>query len=598
MATLVVGALSLSTHAQSQDGRTLKETVVTATRTEQALADLVADVTVIDRPAIERSGATGLADVLSRVPGIEMARNGGPGTTTSVFIRGAETRFTAVFIDGVRVDSQATGGAIWEQIPLAQIDRIEVLRGPASAVYGSDAMGGVIQIFTRKGQGPFTPYAGAGLGTYGTRKWETGFSGADGALDYALGVAREASSGFNARPVAGQNPDDDGYVSESLGARLGWQLNEAHRLEATALSHKLDSQYDGSATADDHNLHLLQTQALNWRGQWSDTYRTLLSLTESRSQYETQPSPYLTMTRLNGYLFQNEWRLGAHQVTAALERKVDYLENSSVGGARDRSQDGLAVGYGWSLDRHNVQLHARHDADSEFGGHDTGSAAYGYALTPQWRATASVGTAFRAPTLYQRFSAYGVANLQPESSVNQELGLRYAQGSSQWSVVAYRNQVSNLITFSTPGSCISTVGCYANTAQAEYDGVTLSMRERLGEFNVQGSLDVQDPRDKVTGNLLARRASQHANLSADTYWAGWLVGGGVQLSGARYDNAANTIVLPGYAVFNLYTSTRLTKDWTLLARIDNLTDSSYQLANTYATPGRSLYVGMRWEPAR
>lgn len=598
MAALMAGAWACSTQAQVQDTSTLNETVVTATRTERPLIDLVADVTVIDRAAVERSGATGVVDVLARVPGIEMVRNGGPGASTSLYVRGAETRFTAVFVDGVRVDSQSTGGATWEAIPLAQIDRIEVLRGPASAVYGSDAMGGVVQIFTRKGQGPLTPYAGVGLGTYGTRKWETGFSGSEGSLDYALGVAREASSGFNARPVAGANPDDDGYVSESLSGRLGWQLNEKHRLEASVLSNQLDAQYDGSATADDHSLHLLQTKALKWRGSWSQSYSTLLSMTESRSQYETRPSPYLTMTRLNGYLFQNEWRVGAHQATAALERKVDYLENVSVGGARDRFQDGLALGYGWTGAAHSLQFNARHDQDSEFGGQDTGSAAYGYAFTPQWRATASVGTAFRAPTLFQRFSAYGVASLQPESSVNQELGLRYVQGNSQWSLITYRSRVSNLITFSSPGPCASTFGCYANTAEAEYSGITLSGRERLGNVNLQGSLDVQDPRDKVTGNQLGRRASHHATFAADTYWGRWLVGGGMQLSGARYDTAANTTVLPGYVLANLYTSTSLAKDWSLLVRVDNLTDSSYQLANTYAMAGRSLYVGVRWEPVR
>lgn len=587
---------SLISYSQTRSS-TLAETMVTATRTEQPLADLVADVTVIDRSEIERGGATGLADVLVRVPGIEMIRNGGPGNRTDVYIRGAETRFTAVFVDGVRVDSQSTGGAPWEAIPLAQIERLEIVRGPAGAVYGSDALGGVIQIFTRKGQGPLAPYAGIGLGSYGTRKWEAGFSGAEGQFDYALGVAREASSGFNARPVSTQNPDDDGYVSESLSGRLGWQLNAAHRLEASMLSSNLDAQYDTSATKDDHAMHLLQTKGLNWRGKWSDSYSTQLSVTESRAQYETKPSVYLTMTRLNGYLFQNEFRLGAHLLTAALERKVDFLENRPTNPInRERAQDALALGYGWRSNRHSLQMNLRHDQDSEFGGQDTGSAAYGFALTPQWRATASVGSAFRAPTLYHRFSAYGVSTLQAETSVNQELGLRYAQGSSQWSLVTYRNRVNNLITFSSPGPCASATGCYANTAQAEFTGVTLSARQRLGEVNLQASLDVQEPRDSVSGKLLKRRASHHANLAADTRAGTWLVGAGVQLSGARYDDDANTVVLPGYSLFNLHASRRIDKDWSLLARIDNLGDSRYQLVKDYATPGRSLYVALKWAP--
>jgi vitamin B12 transporter len=587
-------AVACPAYSQNQTSPVLTETVVTATRTEQPLTDLVADVTVIDRETIERSGAVALADVLVRVPGIEFVRNGGPGTNTSIYLRGAETRFTAVYIDGVRVDSQSTGGATWEAIPLGQVDRIEVLRGPAGAVYGSDAMGGVIQIFTRKGDGPFAPFAGFGLGTYGTQKYDAGFSGSSGALDYSLGLARQTSTGFNARPIAGQNPDLDGYNSESINTRLGYQLNKAHRLEATALSNDLNSQYDASLNKDDRTLHTLQVLGLNWKAKWSDFYSTKLSVSDTRVRYETTPSPYLSITHLNGYLFQNEFRQGAHLVTAALERKVDQLENGAIN--RDRSQDALALGYGWTSRQHTVQLNVRHDQDSEFGGQDTGSAAYAYALTPQWRASASLGTAFRAPTLFQRFSVYGVSTLQPESSRNQELGLRYASGAGSLGVVAYRSEVTNLITFSTPGPCASGTGCYANTAQAEYSGVTFSASHRMNNINLQASLDLQDPRDAITGKQLTRRARQHAYVSADTRAGAWSVGAGLQLSGERFDNAANTTVLAGYSVLNLHASTRVNKDWTLLARVDNLADTSYQLASGYATPGRSFYLGAKWAP--
>jgi vitamin B12 transporter len=575
----------------------LQETVVTATRVATPLSELVADVTVLDRDTLERSGATGLADVLSRVPGIELARNGGPGTTTGVFIRGAETRFTAVYIDGVRVDSQSTGGAPWEAIPLAQIERIEVLRGPASAIYGSDAMGGVVQIFTRKGEGAFAPYIGLGLGTYGTAKAEGGFSGAQDGLDYAFGLADERSSGFNARPVAGQNPDDDGYRRQSGSARLGLQLDKSQRLEVAMLSSDMNAQYDSATANDDLSLHRLQSAGLNWQARWSDAYHTRLSVTDSRSRYETTPSPYLTLTHLRGYLLQNEYRLGAQLFTAALERREDQLENASTTPAHSaRSQNGVALGYGWASAPHSVQVHARQDQDSEFGAQTTGSAAYGYALTPQWRVTASAGTAFRAPTLYQRFSAYGVATLRPESSRNIEFGARYTAGSTSWGVVAYRNMVSNLIVFSAPGPCASAFGCYANVAQAEYLGLTLSGRQRLGDVNLHASLDVQDPRDQATGMMLARRANQHALLGVDTRQWGWTLGADAQLSGLRYDNAANTVVLPGYALLNLHAQTVVAKDWTALLRVDNASDAQYQLANTYATAGRSLYVGLKWAP--
>lgn len=589
-AAALATSAAFSAHAQSA----LQETVISATRVAQPLSDVVADVTIIDRERIERSGATGLADVLARVPGVEFSRNGGPGTTTGVFLRGAESRFTAVFVDGVRLDSQSTGGAAWESIPLGQIDRIEVLRGPAGAVYGSDAIGGVVQIFTRKGEGAFTPYVGVGAGTYSTRKLEAGFSGAQNGVDYALGLGHERSNGFNARPLPTQNPDNDGYRSRSASARLGWQINPAQRLEASLLANDLDSQYDGSLLNDDHNHHKLEAYGLHWRAQWSEAYSTRLSATESRDRYETRPSPYLTTTTLRGYTFLNELRLGAHLLTAALERKEDALQNAPID--RDRHQDALALGYGFTNKVHTVQLNLRQDRDSEFGSHSTGSLAYAYAFAPAWRVSASAGSAFRAPTLYQRFSEYGVASLRPESARNLEIALRWVQGTSNASLTAYRNKVSDLISFVGPGTCASAFGCYANTARAEYSGVTLAGEHRLGSANLRGSLDLQDPKDLGAGKQLARRAREHGTLGLDLPVAGWTLGAESQFSGQRYDNAANTTTLGGYALFHLYATTRLAPEWTLLLRVDNLSDKPYELARSFANPGRAFFASLKWSP--
>lgn len=577
--------------------------MVTATRTAQPLSDLLADVTVVDRDTIERSGAAGLADVLARLPGIEFQRNGGPGTTTGVFLRGSESRFTAVYIDGVRIDSQATGGAAWESIPLGQIDRIEVLRGPAAAVYGSDALGGVVQIFTKRGEGPFAPFVGIGFGSHGTRKADAGFSGSQGAFDYSLGLVDERSEGFNSRTAAGQNPDLDGYRSRSANAKLGFQLNRAHRLEASVLANDVNSQYDSASTRDDRNLRELNTLGLNWQARWTEAYSTRLSISDSRDRYQTTPSPYLTVTDLRSYLLHNELRLGTHLFTAALERKEDHLQNAPID--RGRSQDALALGYGWKSGPHAVQLNVRHDDDSEFGAKNTGSAGYGFAITPQWRVTASTATAFRAPTLYHRFSIYGVSTLQPESSRNKEIGLRYEDGSSSFGIVAYQNKVSNLITFTSgSGPCtngrapvaLANRACYSNTAQAEYSGVTLTGGYKIGNTRLSASLDLQNPRDLGTGRTLPRRARQHAVLAADTRVGPWSLGAEAQLSGRRNDSATNTVVLGGYGLINLSASTLVARDWTFMARVDNLADKSYELAQTYATGGRTLYVGLKWAP--
>ncbi|MDD2713290.1 MAG: TonB-dependent receptor [Simplicispira sp.] len=591
--------------AQNLHAPMLHETVVTATRSAQPLSDLVADVSIVDRETIERSGATGLGDVLARLPGVEISRSGGVGNATNVFLRGAEGRFTAVYIDGVRVDSQSSGGAQWEQIPLAQIERIEVLRGPAAAVYGSDAIGGVVQLFTKKGEGAPTPYVGVGLGTHHLRKIEAGVSGAageGGAFDYALGLTRAQSDGYDVRNNAGHNPDRDDHTSTSGHARLGFKINARHRLDATLLAHRMDSGYDASpAPADDRNQNRLRTAGLTWEAQWSAAYTMRLSVTDALSRYATHPSLYQTETQLRGYLWQNEVRLGAHRVSAALERREDALNNPALDQwsktiDQGRSQNALALGYAYSASAHTLQVNWRHDNDSEFGGKNTGSVAYGYAFAPHWRATASAGTAFRAPTLYQRFSEYGDAALQPETSRNVELGLRYAQASSAFSAVVYRNRVTNLINFGGGGTCGAAFGCYLNTGNAQYQGVTLAGSHKIAAVQVHGSVDFQDPQDRNTGKQLARRAKRHATLGADTQWAGWTVGAELQASGQRFDNAANTTRLSGYGLVNLYASKRLAQGFTLLARVDNLADKDYAVARTYVPPGRTLYVGLKWTP--
>lgn len=591
----------------------LDAVMVTATRSPMLARELLADVSLITRDEIVRSGAVGVADVLARQPGIEVSRNGGPGTTTSVFVRGGNSQHTAVYVDGVRIDTQSgSGGAAWESLPLDQIDRIEILRGPAAAVYGSDAIHGVIQLFTRRGAGPATPSLRVGAGSQGLRDVQASVRGSAGdqaALDYAISVSAQTRDGFDVQPLrlrtpsdGVRNPDRDGDDTRALSARLGWQLDARQRLEATLLASNVDAQYDDfsynpSRPKDDLSRHRLRASGLSWIAQWTPSYTTRLSLSDSSEHYETTPSPYQTQTRLRGYGLHSEGRWGPHRVGVILERREDQLDNSATGGQRTRSQNAIGLSYGWMRGAHNLQINARHDDDSGFGGHSTGNLAYGYQLTPQWRARAATGTAFRAPTLYQRFSAYGVSDLQPETSRNAEAGLHYAQGRTALDAVLYRNTVRHMIAFvSGAGPCASPFGCYASVAQARYEGLTLSAADQWGSVRVQASLDWQRPRDLDRDKDLPRRARRHGTLKLDVPVGAWRLGAELQASGQRFDDAANQRVLPGYALLNLSASTTLGRGWTLLARLDNLTDQDYQLARTYATAGRSVYLGLSWTP--
>ena len=607
----VLTSVSLALSAHAAPNR-LETVVTTAARSPQRLADVLADLTVITRADIERMAAASLGDLLRASGCAEMARNGGPAGTTSLYLRGAETRHTLLLIDGVRVDSQATGGPAWNNIPVSQIERVEVLKGPASAVYGSDAVGGVVQVFTRKATS--VPQVGLGLaaGNIGIRKLDAAVTGRDGIFDYALSAALDRTTGFNATlDVPGSFsyiPDVDGWRKHQATARLGAQLSEAHRAELTFLKSHQNSQYDASKFSplnDDHAFQDTKAMRLSWSAQWSAALHTQLSVGESRDRYETRPSPYVTETRIRNTALTGSYRLGSsQQLNFALERTEDHLDNSGVaGGANDRAQNALGLGWLMNAGPLNLQVHARHDDDSQFGGVNTGTVMAGYAFTPAWRLVGSVGNAFRAPTLYQRGSVYGpdlskpgVKALDAERGHNAEIGLKFAHGDHEASLTTYRNRVGNLIIFGAAGSCGSSFGCYENVSRALLKGTSLSGRTVLGPVTLSGTLDFQSPTDASTGKLLARRAKRLATLRAETELAGWQLGLGVQAAGQRFDNAANTKLLAGYGLVMLDAGYRLNKELKLQVNVDNATNRDYQTAGGFASMPRTVVVSLRWSP--
>jgi vitamin B12 transporter len=581
--------------------------VITATRLPQALSSVLADLSVIDRDEIERSGATDVAELLARLPGVEFARTGGPGGASSVYVRGGEDRHTALYIDGVRIDSQSIAGATWEQIPLELIERIEVVRGPAAAVYGSDAMAGVVQLFTKRGSGPARPSASISIGSRATAQAQAAVSGSAGAFDYALSAAYGRSDGFDALTAAAgdHNPDRDGWRRHSVQARAGWQLDEAQRVEAALLTSRQSARYDDYLPgADDVNRYQLNNASLSWQARWSAGGRTRLHLGQSETTYESNPNHYSTGTTLRNLLFQHEQTWAGQWLTVTLERREDELFNPATDFsdalAGRRHQDGVGLGWRADIGRHRLQAQVRHDEDSEFGGKTTGSLAWGWTFAPQWRASASAATSFRVPTLYQRFSSYGNAALTPESGRNVELGLRWnsaGDAATQVGLTAWRNTFSHLISFGDPGPCADGFGCYVNVGRARLTGVTVSGRTRLNLWRgvtLRASLDWHDPRNLDGDTLLQRRARRLATLGAETTWAGWTVGADVQAAGRRYEDAANTQAMGGYAVLGVFASTRLTAGLTLEGRIANLADKRYELARTYATEGIDGRLTLRW----
>lgn len=605
---LAVLALAASAHAQNK----LDTVVTTATRTPQRLAEVLADLTVITRADIERQAAASMADLLRNNGCAEMVRNGGPAANTSLFLRGADSRHTLVLVDGVRMDSQATSGASWQGMPLAQVERIEVLKGPASAIYGSDAVGGVVQIFTRKGGGKISADFGVALGTQGTMKADGGLFGSVGIFDFALTGAGEESDGFNATTTDNAFsyvPDRDGWRRYQGTARIGAQLAEGHRAELIVIKNHANAQYDGSRSkplVDDRTLQDTDATRLAWTAQWTPALQTQLSFGESRDRYETSPSPYVTLTKVRNLALTGSYLLGqGQQINFQGERIEDELQNSGLvtAGVGKRHRNAVGAGYLLNAGPWSLQAHARHDDDSQFGSVDTGTLLAGFELAPGLRLVGSVGNAFRAPTIYQQGTVYGpdlskpgVKPLEAERGRNVELGLKYGTGVHEISATAYRNRVSNLITFGAAGSCQSAFGCYQNVSQARLQGLSLAGATQLAAVNLRATLDLQKPTDASTGLLLARRAKRLATVNADTALGDWVLGAGVQAAGPRFDNAANTRRLGGYALVNVSAQYKIRQDLKLQLNLDNAFDRETTMAYGYASAPRTALVSLRWSP--
>ncbi|MBW8846204.1 MAG: TonB-dependent receptor [Burkholderiales bacterium] len=612
-------ALAASAHAQNR----LDTVVTTATRTPQRLSEVLADLTVITRADIERQAAASVADLLRNNGCAEMVRNGGAASTTSVFLRGADSRHTLVLVDGVRMDSQSTGGASWQGIPIAQIERVEVLKGPASAIYGSDAVGGVVQIFTRKGGGKTSADIGIGLGNLGTRKLDGGLYGGSGIFDYAVSLAGERSDGFNSTidyPGSfSYVPDRDGWRKTQATLRLGAQLAEGQRIEGVVIKNHADGQYDGSKSkplVDDRTKQDTDAARLAWTAQWSPALQTQLSYGESRDRYETTPSPYLTITHVKNLALTGSYLLGkGQQINFLGERIEDELENSGLltAGEGKRHRNAGGVGYLFSDGAFSLQAHARHDRDSQFGNASTGTLMAGYEIATGLRIVGSVGNSFRAPTLYQQGTIYGpdlskpgVQALRPERGHNMEVGLKYGAGDSEVSVTAYRNRVSDLINFEgTITTCNSGFGCYANVPEALLQGLSLAASTQVSIVHLSATLDLQAPKDVTPptasrpgnfGKLLARRARHLGTINADTTLGDWTLGAGLQASDTRYDNATNTRKLPAYSLFNFNAQYKISRDLKLQLNLDNAFDREYSTAYGYASTPRTVLVSLRWSP--
>jgi vitamin B12 transporter len=576
---------------------TLDRVFVTAARLPQPIDELIADVTLITADEIQRAGADSLVELLSRAPGVEIATNGGPGSVASVFLRGANRGHTLVLIDGLRVGSSSDGATALEAIPLSEVDRIEILRGPASSLYGADAIGGVIQIFTRRGEGAFRANASAGYGTYGTASGTAGIAGSAGALRFALQAGARRSDGFNAIGDPANfsyNPDRDGYRGESASGSLAYRFATDQELSAQLFHSRLNAQFDAGPGFDDRTITTLDAYSIASRNRLASFWMSRLEagVGDDDSLSETGFGPSRFRTRQRQYAWQNDFVLPKTTVSLAVERREERLASDVDFAVTSRNTNAVTGVWQWTDGPQAMQANLRRDSSSQFGARTTGALGYGYLLGGGFRLSASYGTSFKAPTFNDLYyPGFSNPDLEPETAHNAEIALRYAGAPLSAGVVAYRNRVRDLIVF----QCDASFNCAPqNVANATLEGVTLELGTRVADTDIAASVDLQRPEDDATGNLLPRRARRHGSMTVARSWNALRLGAEVIASSARFDDAANTRRMGGYALVNFNAEYALAAGWTLFARLTNAFDKHYELAAGYNTPGAAVFAGVRY----
>jgi vitamin B12 transporter len=576
----------------------LAAVVVTATRQPTRVNEVIADITVIEREAIEQAGPTNLPELLSRQPGLHVVNNGGLGKNTTVFMRGTSSTHTLLLVDGMPLGSVTAGSPSLHNLPLSQIERIEILRGPASSLYGSDAIGGVIQIFTRRGEGPLRAEAYAGIGSRRTIEAQGGVSGSDGPWSYSVAASAYRTGGFNvaADPVryriangAVPRDDADGYRNNAMSGRIAYQFAPGHEFQVNALEASSTNSIDlGGATVDAYNRdksRVLGLQLRNRLGEgWNSTVRLGLG-EDNSSSFSPARSQFATLQKQ--LTWQHDIRLSIGSLMLAIENLDQSITSTTNYAIRDRTVRSLIAGYQGSKGRHSWQMALRHDDNSQFGGHSTGSLAYGYRFAEGWQARLAEGTAFKAPSFNQLyFPGFGNAGLKPEKARNREAALVWDGGTRSASLTHFDNRIDNLIA-GNPA---------VNIGKARITGTSLAGSMTAGAWNADAGLDLMKPVDAGNGNRLQRRPAEMLKLAIAYAPGGWRLGGEMTAIGRRYDTTTQGRIMGGYAVANLHAAREIDHGWSLEARLNNLFDRVYENAWSYAVPGRELFVGLRYAP--
>ena len=611
---------------------------VTATRTPIPKKNVIADVTIITSEEIESAGSSSLVDLLQRQPGVEISNAGGAGQLSTIFLRGNSSNHVVILVDGLRINAVTSSLTALSNISLSQIDKIEILRGSASSLYGPDAIGGVIQVFTKQGVNGFSPYIAIGLGKYNTKSIQAGVRAGNQDTSYSLNISGFDTSGFSAYKTT--NPllnDKDGFTNTSASGSLSHKFNEKNQISFQFFNSNGLNHYDNH-NAPDFNYPTTY-QKLDFRSQmiqksFAVTFKN--NLTENWSSNlkigrGTDKNIQAQIYNLNDYTYyaahdknittqdqlswQNDFKLPLGNLTLLYDQLDQKITADTIYDKTDRNNKGYMIGYTLNQNNHDLQINFRLDNNSAYKQNQTGNIGYAYHFNDNWRITSSISKAFKEPSfdvLYYPADNFGNRpnpNLKPEKSFSKELSLKYQDGFESFSMTLYKNDIKQLISNVCEGDCIDFSNPYTytpyNVGSAEINSAIFSVKKFIGHFEIVGNYAFQSAENTETNKDLNLRASHYGNLGLNYFVGDWKLGVESSGSGLRYQDADNKIPLPGYAIMNLVADYKLNKDIKVNFRINNLLNKDYELnfsglsrATGFAAQNEStsFFINLRYEP--
>lgn len=608
-AALAAAVFSVSFSVNAAEDRN-DAVVVTAARVEQPVSEVIGAVSVITRKDIEQRGVHSVQDLLRGETGLSVANTGGLGKLSNVFLRGADAEQLLVLVDGVRVGSASSGTTPFEYLPVDQIERVEIIRGPRSSLYGSDAIGGVIQIFTRRGTGPAF---NVGVGSHETSSVSASFGAAGERSWLSVAANRIATEGYNSCagapfPDGGgcftNEPDRDGYENASGTLRAGhrWSAGE---IEATALYASGRNEYDGTFANETDFVERVVTLRgrLNATERWSIS---ALAGVSNDDQDNFLDDPASTDGRVLASRFETERRnvslqsdfvlSATHAFTVGVDYYDDRVDGTTEFEARSRDNLGAFAQYQAALGAHRLLASARYDDNEQFGSYETGSLAWKWMLDEHWSLSAAWGTAFGAPTfndLY--FPGFSNPELDPETSRSYEVGIGWTSAPVQIAFTAYERHVDDLIVYD------ASIFAPNNLNTARIRGAELDVDASLGPWRMSLGYSGIDPRNRTRGddfdNFLPRRSRHAGHFELGRTFGALDARARVTAEGSRFDDVANTHRLGSFAILDLVVDYALNDAWSVQGKLGNVFDRDYRTVRLYNQDGRTFFVSLRYRPS-